>query len=152
MLRVLAVLHVLAGASGIVFSVGISAFAAGFGNGWSIDGFFEVLAFFGPLGLAGLLYCLAGVALWRAFPAVKGKVLIHQSATWLLCLAQCVVLCIETGGRFGVGGRDAGPPYDEELVMYLLVPAAALLVVGIESCYLWKKWKAGKRAPVQKGA
>jgi len=152
MLRVLAVLHVLAGAMAVVFSVGLSAFTAGFGNGWSREAFFETLISFGPLCLAGILYFRSGVALWKSFPSVRGTVLAQQGVTWVLCLAQCVVLCIKTGGRFGVGGRDAGPPYDEELVMYLLIPAAALLIVGIESCYLWKKWKAGKRAPVRKGA
>ena len=143
MLRFCAAFNVLVGAMATIFSVGLSLLAIGLGGGWSIDAFLEVLVVCGPLCFSGILYALSGVVLWRSLPAVTGKALYLQGIAWILCFAYCLIWFVILKGQFGVGGqdRDPGEPYDEEIVMFVFIPTAALLLVAIQLTYLWKTWK-----------
>lgn len=147
MLRLCAVFNVLVGTLATVVSVGIGLFVAGWGADWSARIILEVLVILGPLCFSGILYISSGVALWRSHPAVKGRVLVYQGSAWLLCCAYCLIFFITIGGKVGVGGHGIGHPYDEEIVMFLFIPAAGLLLVGVELCYLWNKWKQRTQTP-----
>ena len=143
MLRFCAAFNVLVGAVATVFSVGLSLLGIGLGGGWSIDAFLEVLLLFGPLCFSGILYALSGVMLWRSLPTVTGKAICFQGIAWILSFAYCLIWFVTLKGQFGVGGQDRGPgePYDEEIVMFVFIPTAALLLVAIQLTYLWTKWK-----------
>jgi hypothetical protein len=47
-------------------------------------------------------------------------------------------------GEFGLGGRQrkAGDPFDEEIVMFVFIPIAVLLLVVIQFLYLRRKLKS----------
>jgi len=46
-------------------------------------------------------------------------------------------------GQFGVGGRQrqAGDPFDEEIVMFVFIPIAVLLLVAAQFVYLRRRIK-----------
>ena len=143
MLRICAVLNILIGSLAVLAGLGMSCLAIGLGGGGSFGAILEVLVFIGPLIIAGSLYALSGVILWRSLPMVAGKVIWLQGTAWVLCLTYCLIWFVTLKGRFGVGGqeRKAGAPFDEELVMFVLIPAAALLLAAIELLYLWNESK-----------
>jgi hypothetical protein len=145
MLRFCATFNVLVGAITTIFSVGLGLLAIGFAGGWStsIEDFLEVLVVCGPLCFSGILYALSGVVLWKSFPAVTGKAIYLQGIAWILCLVYCLIWFIRLKGKFGVGGQDREPsdPFDEELVMFVFIPTAALFLVAIQLTYLWKQWR-----------
>jgi hypothetical protein len=138
MLRFCAAFNVLVGAITTIFSVGLGPLVIHLGGP-----FREVLVFFGLLCFSGILYALSGVVLWKSLPAVTGKVIYLQGIAWILCFAYCLIWFINLKGQFGVGGQDREPgdPFDEELVMFVFIPTAALFLVAIQLTYLWKQWR-----------
>jgi hypothetical protein len=143
MLRSCAVFNILIGTLAMLTGLGVSCLAIGLGGGYSFGAILEVLVFMGPLIIAGSLYVSSGVILWRSLPRVTGKVIWLQGTAWVLCLTYCLIWFVSLEGRFGSGGqeRKPGDPFDEEIVMWVFIPAAALLLVAIEFAYLWNKWK-----------
>ena len=91
MLRSCAVFNILIGTLAILTGSGISLLAIGLGGGWSFGALLEVSVICGPLIIAGALYASSGVALWRSFPGVTGKVLWLQGIAWVLCFAYCLM-------------------------------------------------------------
>jgi len=135
--------NTLVGFLAVLFCFGIGILAIGLGGGLSLSAVLEASLVMGPLGIAGILYCWSGVVLWKSLPSVQGKSVGLIGIAWGFCLAYCIVCVVMLNGQFGVGGtqRQGGEPYDEEIVMFVFIPMAVLLLVGIEFEYLRRKSK-----------
>ncbi|MEY3395848.1 MAG: hypothetical protein RL346_2085 [Verrucomicrobiota bacterium] len=143
MLRFCAIFNILAGTLGVLFCIGFSMLAIGLGGSgsFSLGNFLELVRLVGPIGIAGILYCWSGVALWRSLPDVHKKPLVLTGCAMGFCLAYCIQLIVMLNGQFGVEGRhrQAGDPFDEEIVMLVFVPIAVLLLIAIQFVYLLRK-------------
>jgi hypothetical protein len=119
------------------------AIGLGGSGSFSLGNFFELARLVGPIGIAGILYCWSGVALWRSFPSVHKKSLVLIGWALGFCLAYCIQFIVMLNGQFGLGGRQrqAGDPFDEEIVMFVFIPIAVLLLVVIQFVYLRRKVK-----------
>ena len=109
----------------------------------SLSDYLELARLVGPIGIAGVLYCWSGVALWRSLPSVRKKTVVLIGWALGFCLAYCIQFIVILNGRFGPGGRQrqAGDPYDEEVVMFVFIPMAVLLLVTTQFEYLRRKSK-----------
>jgi hypothetical protein len=94
----------------------------------------------GPIGIAGMLYSWSGVVLWKSLPSVRKNAVILTGIAWVLCLVYCLTWFAVLNGNFGVAGksRQPGSPYDEEVVMFVFIPTAMLLLIAIEVVFLWR--------------
>jgi hypothetical protein len=141
MLHFCAAFNAIVGLLGVLFCVGFSLLAIGLGGGVSPSAVLEVSLVMGPMGIAGVLYCWSGVALWKSLPSVPRTTVVLIGIAWVLCLIYCTIWVAMWNGQFGVGGqpRRAGDPYDEEIVLFVFIPMAVLLLVAIEFEYLRRK-------------
>lgn len=150
-LRFCSLFNILVGLTAALFCVGLCALAIALGGGPSLDRLLETGLVMGPIGIAGILYTWSGVVLWKSFPSVHKKPVILAGAAWLFCLAYCLTWLAMLNGSFGVAGvqRQPGDPYDEEVVMFVFVPTAMLLLVAIEVVFLWRtrKRRNGQSGP-----
>lgn len=143
MLRFCAIFNILAGTLGVLFCIGFSMLAIGLsGSGsFSLRNVMELAQLVGPIGIAGVLYCWSGVALWRSLPSVRKNSLVLIGCAWGCCLAYCLQFIVMLNGQYGVGGRQRQPgdPFDEEIVMFVFIPIAVLFLVAIQFEYLRRK-------------
>ena len=130
-LRFFSVFNIFVGLLGVLFSIGLGVLAIGLGGGPSLENFQEVSLWLGPLGFAGILYSLSGVFLWKSLPSVRKNTLILTGSAWILCLVYCLRALILSNISFGA-------PYDEEVVMFVFIPTAMLLLIAIEVAFLWR--------------
>jgi hypothetical protein len=146
MLKFCAIFNILAGTLGVLFCIGLSMLAIGLsGSGsFSLGNSFELARMVGPIGIAGILYCWSGLALWRSLPSIHKKSLVLIGWALGFCLAYCIQFIVMLNGEFGLGGRqrEAGDPFDEEIVMFVFIPIAVLLLVVIQFLYLRRKLKS----------
>jgi len=143
MLRICAIFNILAGTLGVLFCIGFSMLGFGLGASGSFSDILELARLVGPIGIAGILYCWSGVTLWRSLPSVHKKSVVLIGWALGFCLAYCIQFIVMLNGQFGVGGlqRQAGDPFDEEIVMFVFIPIAVLLLVAIQFVYLRRKIK-----------
>ena len=141
MLRFCSIYNILAGTLGLLFCIGFSMFAISLGGGLSVENVLELARLVGPIGIAGILYCWSGVTLWRSIPFVHMKSVVLVGCALGFCLLYCVQFVFMLDGKFGKGGRqrDAGDPFDEEIVMFVFIPIALLLLGVIQFEYLRRK-------------
>jgi hypothetical protein len=143
MLKICAIFNILAGALGVLFCIGLSMLGFGLGASGSFSDILELARVSGPIGIAGILYCWSGVALWRSIPSVHKKSVVLIGWALGFCLAYCIQFIVILNGQFGVGGRQrqAGDPFDEEIVMFVFIPIAVLLLVAAQFVYLRRRIK-----------
>lgn len=140
MLRCCSVFNILVGLIAVLSCVGLSMLAIGLGGGLSLDSLLEASLMMGPMGIAGILYSWSGVVLWKSLPSVRKRTVILAGIAWLFCLVYCSRWFSMLHGNFGVAGqtRQSGAPYDEEVVMFVFIPTAMLLLIAIEVVFLWR--------------
>ena len=145
MLRFCAIINILTGIIGGLFCVGFGMLAIGLSGGGRLSpaDIWELVRQLGPMGMAGILFCWSGVALWRSLPAVPKKSVVLMGCALGFCLAYCIQFMVMLDGRFGPGGvqRQAGDPFDEEVVMFLFIPLAVILLFSVPFEYLRRKAK-----------
>jgi uncharacterized protein YqgC (DUF456 family) len=120
--------------------------AIGLGGGSgsiSMSDVLELARLIGWVGIAGLLYCWSGLILWMSIPSVHKQSVVLIGCALVSLLAHCIQFVAILNGRFGPGGRQrqSGDPYDEEVVMFVFVPMAAILLVTVQFEYLRRKSK-----------
>ena len=140
MLRFCSVFNILVGLIAVLFCVGLSMLAIGLGGGLSLDSLLQASLMMGPMGFAGILYAWSGLVLWQSLPAVRKKAVILAGSAWLFCLIYCLRWFAMLHGSLGVSGqtRQSGAPYDEEVVMIVLIPTVILFLIAIEVVFLWR--------------
>lgn len=140
MLRFCSVFKIFVGLIAVLFCIGLGALAIALGGGPSLDSLQETSLVMGPLGIAGGLYSWSGVVLWKSLPSVRKNAVILTGIAWVFCLVYCLTWFAVLNGNFGVAGapRQPGAPYDEEVVMFVLIPTAMLLLISIEVVFLWR--------------
>lgn len=145
MLRTCAVFSILAGLVGVAFCIGFTLLAIGLGGSGSVTwkDYLDLGLLIGPIGVAGVLYCGSGVTLWRSLPSVRRITVVLLGWVLGFLLAHCIQFIAVSRGRFGPGGepRQAGDPFDEEVVLFLFVPMAMLLLAAIQFEYLRRRAK-----------
>ena len=144
MLRFCAIFNVLAGILGVLFCIGFSMLAIGLGGGsLSLNDALELARLVGWIGMAGLLYCWSGLVLWASLPLVKKQAVVLIGSALVCGLAHSIQFIASLNGGLGRGGRprQAGDPFDEEVVLFVFVPMAVLLLVAIQFEYLRRKSK-----------
>jgi len=143
--RLCAICNVLIGIAGILFFVGLTMLAVGLsGSGQpTLGDNLKLALLLGPIGIAGILSCWSGVSLWRSFPSVQKQSLVLVGCTIFFGLAYCMQEFSRWFVIFRPGGqaREFINPYDEEFVMFVVIPFVVLLLIAIQFAYLWGKSK-----------
>ncbi|MFK7850551.1 MAG: hypothetical protein AB8D78_06190 [Akkermansiaceae bacterium] len=142
MLRFYSVFKLLVGLFALLFCLGLSTLGIALGGGLTLEASLELVLFPGPIGVAGILYAWSGLVLWKSLPAVQGKCVVLTGMAWGFCLIYCIVGFFMVGGLGGESNfRQPGGAFDEEVVMFLFIPTAILLLVAVEFVFLWRRWK-----------
>jgi hypothetical protein len=132
MIKAFAVLNMVIGTLGLFAGLALTFL------GWSLSGggasaAFEAFVYCAPLAVAGYLYGVSGLILWRSSNNVPGKQLLIQGLAIVFAILYCVAM-------FTAIPKEQRSVQDEEVLMFVFVPAGLLLLAVIELVILCVTW------------